>query len=162
MASATGLHSSLLYAWDKLSGRRFLVDTGAEVSVLPATGLDTRTNPTGSSLKAANGSTITTYGVRTTKLHFGTHQYKWDFTVADVSRPLLGADFLRANSLLVDLHGKRLVHTETYHSTPLRMPPRFCSHYLLPQPPRLRSCSGMTPWSKRFKRPKQLWLVQLC
>ena len=43
-----------------------------------------------------------------------------DFTVADVSRPLLGADFLRANSLLVDLHGKRLVHTETYHSTPLR------------------------------------------
>ena len=122
MASATGLHSSLLYAWDKLSGRRFLVDTGAEVSVLPATGLDTRTNPTGSSLKAANGSTITTYGVRTTKLHFGTHQYKWDFTVADVSRPLLGADLLRANSLLVDLglHGKRLVHTETYHSTPLR------------------------------------------
>ena len=120
MASVTGLHSSLLYAWDKLSGRRFLVDTGAEVSVLPATGLDTRTNPTGSSLKAANGSTITTYGVRTAKLHFGTHQYKWDFTVADVSRPLLGADFLRANSLLVDLHGKRLVHAETYHSTPLR------------------------------------------
>ena len=36
------------------------------------------------------------------------------------SWPLLGADFLRVNSLLVDLKGKRLVNAETYLSTPLQ------------------------------------------
>ena len=120
MASATGLNDSLLFVWDKISGRRFLVDTGAEVSVLPASGLDTRIGQKGSSLQAANGSSIKTYGVRTTTLHLASRQYKWDFIVADVSRPLLGADFLRANSLLVDLKGKRLVNAETYLSIPLR------------------------------------------
>ncbi|KAK8397547.1 hypothetical protein O3P69_004364 [Scylla paramamosain] len=34
-------------------------------------------------------------------LNFNTRRFKWTFTIADVSRPLLGADFLRAHSLLV-------------------------------------------------------------
>lgn len=48
-------------------------------------------------------------------------EYKWDFIIAKVSRPLLGADFLHANLLLVDLKGKGLVDTGTYmyFSTPL-------------------------------------------
>ena len=95
------------------------MDTGAEVSVLPATGLDTRTCQAGPSLKAANGSSIKTYGVHSTKLQLGSRQYKWDFTVADVSHPLLGADFLWANALLVDLKGKHLVEADTYLSVPL-------------------------------------------
>ncbi len=37
-------------------------------------------------------------------------QYDKDFIVADVSRLFLGADFLHANSLLVDLKGKQLVY----------------------------------------------------
>ena len=37
MASATGQTNSLLFLRDTISGRQFLVDTGAEVSVLPAT-----------------------------------------------------------------------------------------------------------------------------
>ena len=119
MALVAGRNESLLFAWDSHSGRRFLIDTGAEVSVLPATGLDTRTGQSGSSLKAANGSSIKTYGVRTTTLRLATRQYKWEFIIADVARPLLGADFLRANSLLVDLKGKRLVDAETYLSIPL-------------------------------------------
>ena len=35
VASAAGHKDSLLFAWDKHSRRRFLVDTGAEDSVLP-------------------------------------------------------------------------------------------------------------------------------
>lgn len=31
-----------LYSWDRRSGRRFLLDTGVEVSVLPPSGADTR------------------------------------------------------------------------------------------------------------------------
>jgi hypothetical protein len=57
--------------------------------------------------------------VHTTKLHLEPHQYKWDFIVADVSRPLLGANFLCASSLLVDLNGKHLVDAESYFSIPL-------------------------------------------
>ena len=56
VALATGLNDSLLLVWDKISGRQFLVDTGAEVSILPAIGLDTHISPSGSSLMAANGS----------------------------------------------------------------------------------------------------------
>ena len=41
--------------------------------------------------------------------------------MADVSRPLLGADFLRSESLLVDLKGKRLVDAETFQSVPLAL-----------------------------------------
>ena len=132
MASAAGHNESLLFTWDSHSGRRFLVDTGAEVSVLPATGLDTRTGQSGPSLKAANGSSIKTYGVRTTKLCFASRQFEWN----DVARPLLGADFLRANSLLVDLKGKRLVDAETYLSIPLGNA-RMCA-------PRLATISAST------------------
>ena len=47
-------------------------------------------------------------------------QYQWDFIIANVSRSLLGAHFLYSNSLLVDLKGKRLMDTATYHYVPLR------------------------------------------
>ena len=83
----------LLFVWDKVSGERFLVDTGAEVSVFPASGLITCTKHPGTSLVAANGSTIKTYGTRTIPLCFTTKQYKWDFIIVEVSRPLLGANF---------------------------------------------------------------------
>ena len=111
-ALATGLNKSLFFVLDKTSGRQFLVDTGAEVSVLPATGQDTRMGQSGPSLMAANGSSIKTYGVRTIPLCFTSKTYEWNFIVADVSHPLLEADFLRANS--VDLQGKRLVDAVTY------------------------------------------------
>ena len=112
------------YQWppflcDTVSKRQFLVDTGAKVSVLPATGLDTRTKQPGPQLLAANDSSIRTFGTRTLSLHFASNAYQWDFIVADVSHPLLGADFLRSNSLLVDPKGKRLMDAATYHSIPL-------------------------------------------
>ena len=109
MAVAAGHNKGLLYLCDFSTKRQFLVDTGAEVSVLPATGLETRTRHSGPPLMAANGSSIRTYGTRTLPLHFASNKYKWKFVIADVTRPLLGADFLRSNSLLVDLKGKRLV-----------------------------------------------------
>ena len=117
---AAGHHKGLLYLCDSITKRQFLVDTGAEVSVLPATGLETRTQHPGPSLTAANGSSIRTYGTRTLPLQFTSNKYRWKFIIADVTRPLLGADFLRSNSLLVDLKGKRLVDAATFHSVPLR------------------------------------------
>ena len=62
----------------------------------------------------ANGRTIKTYRKHTILLCFPSKQYKWDFIIAKVFPTLLGADFLRVNSLLVDLKGMHLVDVETY------------------------------------------------
>ncbi len=68
---------------DKNSGRRFLVDTGAEVSLLPASS-DRNRNTPGLSLQAANNSTIPTYGTRSLTLdlylalfHIGTSKHRY-------------------------------------------------------------------------------------
>ncbi|XP_062519239.1 uncharacterized protein LOC134194329 [Corticium candelabrum] len=119
VAEATGHNHGLLFLRDSVSKRQFLIDARAEVSVLPATGLDTRTRQPGPPLLAANGSSIRTYGTRKLSFHFASNRYQWSFIVADVTRPLLGADFLCSNSLLVDMNGKRLVDAATFHSAPL-------------------------------------------
>ena len=46
--------------------------------------------------------------------------YTWPFILADVKTPLLGADFLQANGLLVDLQSKRLVNATSFASSTLR------------------------------------------
>ena len=119
VALATGHSNCLLFFSDLVSKWQFLVDTGAEVSVLPTTGLDTRTRELGPSLLAANGTSIRTFRTRNLPLHIASNTYQWNFIIAEVTHPLLGADFLRANSLLVDLKGKRLVDAATYQSVPL-------------------------------------------
>jgi len=53
------LPSHLLFLSDKISGRRFLVDTGAEVSVIPPTAAD-RKHQQESGLRAVNGPSIPT------------------------------------------------------------------------------------------------------
>ena len=109
----------LLYVKDDISGRRFLVDTGALVSVFPASGLDTRSYHARPLLEAANGSTIHTYGEKQMTMSINRWKYVWKFLVPDVTQPLLGADFLCSNSLMVDVKGQRLVDPTTYTSLPL-------------------------------------------
>ena len=118
MAMAASHNTGLFFLCDQISGRQFPVDTGAEISGIPVTASDKRNthDKQGPLLSAANG---TTYGSRIVPLQFASKGYQWSFTIADVSRPLLGADFLRSISLLVDLKGRRLVDAETYHSVPL-------------------------------------------
>ena len=48
--------------YDSISKQQFLVDTGAEVGILPATSLEKRTIQPGTSLLATNVSSIRTYG----------------------------------------------------------------------------------------------------
>ena len=76
-----------------LSGRIFLVNSGAEVSTLPPTASDRRLNTQGRSLHAANGSPIRTYGTRTLRLNFGGQDYEWPFIIANVEQPLLVRTF---------------------------------------------------------------------
>jgi cleavage and polyadenylation specificity factor subunit 1 len=111
-SSAAG-SSNLLLISDVASGRQFLVDTGAEVSLFPAAGQDVRARTSGAPLFAANGSPIRTFGTLTLTVDLGIRKCAWPFLLADVSRPLIGADFLRHFGLLVDLPHFRLLEASS-------------------------------------------------
>ena len=111
--------NSLFFVRDHQSGQKYLVDTGAEVSVLPASAVDRRNGSKGRPLSAANGSTINTFGNRKVRLQLCGRTYEWPFLIAAVQRPLLGADFLRRTGLLVDVRGRQLINADDFSSTPL-------------------------------------------
>ena len=119
VATAAGAFNSLLFLVDGHSAKRYLVDTGAAVSVYPASLRDTNG---GSHTRShvANGSNIATYGTRRMNIRLENQHYTWPFILADVKTPLLGADFLQANGLLVDLQSKRLVNATSFASSTLR------------------------------------------
>ena len=91
-------------------------DTGAQKSVLPASQVDMLSDRHGPPLQAANGTPIRTYGIRYVELCFGDQRFSWDFITAKVAVPLLGADFLCAYGLLVDIKGHRLIDAVTFCS----------------------------------------------
>ena len=87
----------------------YLVDTGAQVSVLKRSTKDCQVSD-GFRLQAANGSSILTYGQRSVTLNIGLRRsFKHVFIVADVQQNILGADFLSRYSLLVDMKNKKLI-----------------------------------------------------
>ena len=116
MAPVSGPNPSRrLFVRDKTSGQRFLVDTGAEVSVLPPTAKDRQHRNTALDLHAANNTTIATYGQRLLQVNVGFRRsFPWVFLVADVQQPILGADFLQHFHLQVDLHSKTLIDSTTH------------------------------------------------
>ena len=93
--STAGPHQQQLLVTDSISGRCFLVDTGAQVSVVPATLCDKHSGSSDEHLQTANGTSISTYGAQHVSLRLGTSTYNVRLVKADVKRPLLGADFLR-------------------------------------------------------------------
>ena len=106
--------TGLLQIRDSNTNIRFLVDTGAQYSVIPATPADRARGPRGLDLQAANNSSIRTYGQRMLTLSLGLRRnFNWIFLIADVSHPLLGSDFLSTHDLLVDTRRGRLIDHQT-------------------------------------------------
>nr|VZI50019.1 unnamed protein product [Spirometra erinaceieuropaei] len=111
--SVANLHTRRLFLWDRIAGAKFLVDSGAEVSVVPPTPAERKTRSS-FCLTAANNSSIFTFGQRSITLDLGLRRiFRWVFIIADVSVALIGADFLAHFNLLVDLKNRRLVHCIT-------------------------------------------------
>ncbi|XP_043527359.1 uncharacterized protein LOC122537825 [Frieseomelitta varia] len=90
----------------------FLVDTGSDQCVLPRTCVKGQTEKTTYAMYAANGTTISTYGIRTLRLDFGLRR-EWKFVIVDVAKPIIGPDLLTHYGLLVDLRCRRLLDTTT-------------------------------------------------
>lgn len=82
--------------------RPFLVDSGADVSVYPASQATLSSRQTGV-LSAANGSSIKTFGTCALRLNFRKFCPSHVFTLAEVSKPILGTDFFVKHRLIIDL-----------------------------------------------------------
>ena len=108
--------SNLIYLQDSLSKRKFLVDSGASVSVFPCSIRSNSRSNSDVKLLTADGSTMYCSGTRSIPLRFGTKRYEWSFHLAPVSTPILGADFLRQHHLLVDMAGRRVLESSTLNS----------------------------------------------
>jgi len=71
----------------------------------------------GNSLEAANGTLISSWGRQSITLAFGPigkppATFTWQFFIADVQQPILGADFFAHNHLIIDLHNRRVLSAD--------------------------------------------------
>ena len=108
---------SSISIFEVFSNRHFLVHSGADDSVYPASSAD-RTLTNTSSLVAANGSSISTYGRREIPISFRSgHLAKHWVWIADDSKPILGASFFKDVGLLIDLPNRRLVSARSPTTT---------------------------------------------
>lgn len=69
--------SRRLFVYDRRTNVQFLIDTGSDISIIPATNLQKR-NPVQMTLSAANNSDIQVYTTQTLNLDFGLRRiFKW-------------------------------------------------------------------------------------
>lgn len=117
-----------LFVFDRTTGAKFLVDTGADISVTPAA-RDDKTVNSKFQLYAANSSQIRTFGERALTLNIGLRRpIQWSFCIADVPYSIIGADLLHKYGLIIDL--KRGLITDPItgcRSTGLFAPAPICS-----------------------------------
>lgn len=110
--------NSRLFIIDLSTKLQFLVDSGAAVSVLPSTFKAVNAIPSKYKLYAANSSIINTYGQKLLSLNFGLRrQFRWAFIIADVDKPIIGADFIEHFGLLIDLKNRKLIDSLTQLKT---------------------------------------------
>lgn len=108
-----------LFVTDRGTKTQFLVDTGSDLCVFPRSQLRERRAPTSYQLTAANGTSIGTYGYAHLNLDLGLRRnYPWRFVVADVTKPIIGVDFLCYYNLIVDCKNSKLIDNTTTLSTP--------------------------------------------
>ncbi|BHF76260.1 hypothetical protein SprV_0501935800 [Sparganum proliferum] len=133
--SAANVNTRLLFLWDRIADAKFLVDSTAEVSVVPPTPAERKARSS-FCLTAANNSSILTFGQRSITLDLGLRRiFRWVFIIADVSVALIGADFLAHFNLLVDLKNRRLVDCITNLPASCRSDVNACVNPLTAVPP---------------------------
>ena len=103
--SASGLQTcGLLHIIDRTNKLAFLVDTGAQISVLPPTWADSLRKQEGFMLSAVNVTEIATYGTCSLAFNLGLRRtFCWIFIIADIQKKNLGDEFLHHYGLLVDI-----------------------------------------------------------
>jgi hypothetical protein len=136
--SASLARAPLLHLTDDTTHVRYLVDSGAALSLLPHRSM---LPPSGLLIINANGGNIPSWQFVDRHLHFGNNRFTHSFLQANVSQPILGADFLQQAKATIDFNLGRVCF-------PLPTPP------LPPQPPSLPSVSPSLPASSVALSPQ--------
>lgn len=109
VAGSLSVKDHRLVVSDRKLNIKFLIDSGACISVLPKVLVKRKSELDLNSdfkLFAANGTEIKTYGTKTLTLDLKLKRpFKWTFFVCDVKQPILGVDFLNHFMLIVDING---------------------------------------------------------
>lgn len=116
---------------DRCDGTIYLIDTGADVSVIPRNMVRGILRPTDIRLFAANNTVINTYGFKMRSLDLGLRRtFKWNFVVAEVKQPMISADFLAHHGLLPDLKNRKLIDEQTllHSNAEIRVTRNTCHH----------------------------------
>ena len=93
------------------SSRDYLVDTGASRSVFPHRSSAALTGPR---LLMADGWPTKAWGSRLIPLQFGSHRFQFQFLLANMDQPILGADFLAEFNLLVDTKNRQVLQNRSF------------------------------------------------
>lgn len=84
---------------------------------MPLRGCDKKHLDHAFTLKAANGTTINTYGERCIFTDLGFKEaLPWVFTVANVEHPIIGSDFLKHHDISIHLRKNQLTHNPSQTS----------------------------------------------
>ncbi|XP_051156384.1 uncharacterized protein LOC127278627, partial [Leptopilina boulardi] len=117
-ASGGGFLSRRIFISDRNSSDLFLIDTGADLCVYPRQKVKGSVKKCEYELFAANGTPIATYGTVALDLDLSLRRsFKWSFVVADVSKPIIGMNFLSYYGLLIDPQNQKLIDSITGLST---------------------------------------------
>ena len=82
--------SRLLFVFDQATGIHFLVDSGAQISIIPATKAEKRKGPHKFTLQAVDKSLIQTLGQRCLTLNLGLGRvFTCIFVIADVEKAVI-------------------------------------------------------------------------
>lgn len=116
-------HINRILLADRTTKLQFLIDTGADISVLPKNRIMLPMSQENLVLYAANGSKIHTFGTKLLTLDLNLRRsFTWLFVVADVQQPIIGVDFLKHFNLLVDVKHNCLIDSETKLSSRGKFP----------------------------------------
>ena len=115
-----GQPGTLGFIQDIKTKQQFLVDTGSVYSIIP---YKSDAPPTGPRIIAADKTPIACWGWHQQELCVKGHMFRWNFLLAAVATPIVGADFLESHHLQVDLAKRRLLHDSAQWWVPLQSPP---------------------------------------
>lgn len=111
-------HNHRFFIKDTTTSKYFLVDTGAALSIIPRSMTKHARASTHQHLYAANDTKIATYGTIRLNINFNLRRvFTWNFMVADIQTPILGADFLIHFKLVINLSKAELIDSTTQLSS---------------------------------------------
>ena len=157
-----GPEGSLIHVYDPIEKRKWLVDGGALLSIVPPTPAQRAKGPDGTTLRAANGTKIACFGNTRKVVTLGERTFEFDFIIADVQQSILGADFLsefylapnHRDGSILDLNSLEALPASIAHGV-ASSPVNFVNHVDSPYYRLLEEYPSITtPAFTSLKKPK--------